>query len=267
MTASATSRKGRCIRTGLCLATTLVAGHALAADRTTLAIGTDVSRGDYGSTVDTTIVSVPVSLQVRKGRWQFDASLPWLRVSGDRNVLPTAGPLPLLDPLPGDPPRTERVTTSGVGDLELAAKYSLDTGGAVGLDLGVAAKLATADEARGLGTGANDYAIGVDVYRQVGRTLLFAGADHAWLGDSDRITADTQQRATVGLSHRAGPGHLGVAYAQRSALADHVDGRRDATVFYNTATANGRQFKVHASHGLSDASPDWGVGVSVGTAF
>lgn len=266
MTLRANSHTGRCIRTGLCVAL-LTAGHAAAEDRSTVALGTQVSRGDYGSGIDTTIASVPISLRLRRGRWQFDASLPWVRVSGDRDVLPTHGPLPLLGALPGDAGETQRTSRSGVGDLELAAKYSLDTGSTVGIDLGAAAKLATADETRGLGTGANDFAIGIDVYREVGGTLLFAGADHAWLGDAGRPTTDTQQRATVGLSRRAGPGRLGVAYAQRSALVEHVDGRRDATVFYDTTAGNGRQFKIHASRGLSDGSPDWGLGVSVGTAF
>lgn len=267
MTAVAKTRKGRCVRTGLCLAVILATGQAAAEDRNSIAIGMQASRGDYGREIDTTIVSVPVSVQLRRGRWQREASLPWLRVSGDRTVLPTYGPVPLLGPLPGGGARTERTTTTGIGDLELAAKYSVDTGAAVGIDLGVAAKLATADEARGLGTGASDYAIGVDIHRAVGDTLLFAGAEHAWLGGSGRVTADTQQRVTVGLSQRAGPGHLGVAYAQRSALADHVDGRRDATVFYDAATGNGRKLQVHASRGLSDSSPDWGLGVSVGTTF
>lgn len=267
MTAVATTHKGRCIRTGLCVALVLATGHAAAEDRNSIAIGMQASRGDYGSKIDTTIVSVPVSVQLRRGGWQLEASLPWLRVSGDRTVLPTYGPVPLMGPLPGGTGRTGRNTTTGVGDLELAAKYSVDTGGAVGIDIGVAAKLATADEARGLGTGTNDYAIGLDVHRAVGDTLLFAGAELAWLGGSSRITADTQQRVTVGLGRRAGPGHLGVAYAHRSALADHVDARRDAAVFYDAATGNGRKVRVHASRGLSDGSPDWGIGVSVGTAF
>src|SRR3546814_2582137 len=77
---------GRCTRTGLAAALLLSAAPLWAADSTRVGIGVDYSRGDYGGTLETSIVSVPLSLQVRRGRWQFDANLPWLRVSGDRNV-------------------------------------------------------------------------------------------------------------------------------------------------------------------------------------
>ena len=147
----------------------LLAGPIAAQDGTRIGIGMDASRGDYGGTLDTDIVSVPVSLQLRKGRWQFDASVPWLRVSGDRNVVPSFGALPGLGTLVGGAaPGTERVTTSGPGDLQLSARRALDTGGPLGIALSVRAKIATTDAERGLGTGANDYGVTADVYRKVG---------------------------------------------------------------------------------------------------
>lgn len=278
MTTSATPRKGRCIRTGLFAAVLLAAGPLCAAngdgergdggrDGSSVGIGVDYSRGDYGSTLDTGIVSVPLSAQLRRGRWQFGASLPWLRVSGDPDVVPALGLLPGLGLEDAPGAGTERTTSSGVGDLNLSAAYSVDTGGKLGIDLGAKAKVATADADRGLGTGANDYGVSVDLYRDVAGTLLFAGVGHTWLGDSPRIEAGSQQRANVGLSHRAGRGQLGLMYEQRSALVDPLDGRREATAFYSLPTASGGRFKLYASHGLSDGSPDWGAGVAVSTGF
>jgi hypothetical protein len=275
VTTSVHPRKGRCIRTGLFAAVLLAAGPLCAADGdgdrdknrdgASVGIGVDYSRGDYGGTLDTGIVSVPLSAQLRRGRWQFGASLPWLRVSGDRNVVPTLGLLPGLGF--ADAPGTERTTTSGIGDLDLSAAYSVDTGGKLGIDLGAKAKIATADADRGLGTGANDYGVSVDLYRDVAGTLLFGGVGHAWIGDSQRIEATTQRRANVGLAHRAGRGQLGLMYEQRSALVDQLEGRRDATAFYSLPTASGGRFKLYASHGLSDGSPDWGAGVAVSAGF
>ena len=85
-------------------------------------------------------------------------------------------------------------------------RYALDTGSKLGIALGARAKIATADETRGLGSGGNDYGLSLDLYRRVGDTLLFAGAGHDWLGDSPRIQAGTQQRASVGFSHGTGDG-------------------------------------------------------------
>lgn len=257
---------GRCLRTGLCLAAFACSAPALAADGTTIGIGATASQGDYGTAQDTTIVTVPLELRVREGHWTLGATLPWLRVSGDSTVVPSAGPLPILDPITGEPPADER-TTTGIGDLVLTAKYAIDTGIPLGLSLGARAKLDTADESRGLGTGANDYSVTVDLHRAVGDTLLFAGAEHTWLGESPRITTDTARRARLGLSHAAGGGRLGLMVEQRTALARAQDDRRDATAFYTLPTDSGGQVQLHATRGLSDSSPDWGAGVSISAGF
>ena len=49
-------------------------------------VGIDFSSGRYGGDINTQILSVPVSAQVKRGNWRFRASLPWLRVSGDPTV-------------------------------------------------------------------------------------------------------------------------------------------------------------------------------------
>src|SRR3546814_9882508 len=120
--------------------------------------------------------------------------------------------------------------------------------------LGGRAKLAPADETSGLGTGANEYGVSVDLYRSIGDTVLFAGAGHDWLGDSPRIQADTQQRASVGFSHRAGRGQWGLKYEQRSALVEQLEGRRDATVFYSLAGKNGRDLRLSVNRGRDGES-------------
>lgn len=253
---------GRCIRTGLCVAALAGAGAAMAADGATIGIGATASRGDYGTDLATTIATVPLELRVREGRWTLGATVSWLRVDGDADVVPSAGPLPLLAPITGAPDAEDR-TTSGVGDVVLTGKYTVDTGGPLGLDVGAKAKLAVADEARGLGTGANDYGVSLDLYRDVAGTLVFAGAEREWLGESSRVTVDQAQRFRAGLSHGAGRGRLGAMVEQRSALASAHDDRRDATAFYSVPTASGGQVQLHVSRGLSDSSPDWGAGVSI----
>lgn len=270
MTRRTQRSNGRCARTGLATLALLLAGPVAAQDGTRIGIGVDASRGDYGGTLDTDIVSVPVSLQLRKGRWQFDASVPWLRVSGDRNVVPSLGALPGLGTLVGGAAPgtgTERVTTSGPGDVQLSARRALETGGPLGIALGARAKIATTGAERGLGTGANDYGVTADVYRKVGGTLLFAGIGHDWLGDSPRITARTQQRANVGVSHDLGRGQLGLRYEARSALAEQLQGRREATAFYNVPTTGDGQVRIHAGRGFSEGSPEWLLGIGYSMAL
>lgn len=258
--------EGRCIRTGpfAALWLLLAAAPLWAADHPVQAsVGVDYSRGNYGGSTDTAILSVPVAMRARRGRWQFDASLPWLRVSGDRNIVPGMGLLG-TGLLGTGGPSTERRTASGIGDLALAARYAFDAGHGLGIALGARAKIATADERRGLGTGANDHGVTLDLYRGFGNTTWFAGAGYDRLGRSPLVQADSQRRAVAGFSQAAGTGQWGLRYEQRSAVVDHAEGRRDATVFYNAGNSNGRGLRLSLSRGLSDGSPDWGVGIGLG---
>ncbi|MEG3183427.1 transporter [Novilysobacter erysipheiresistens] len=253
------------------------AGFAYATD-TTLGVGVDYSRGDYGSDIDTEILSVPVTARVQNGNWRLSASVPWLRVSGDPNVLPAVGAVPnlnplgrgrdgLLDPTPDADAEAERGSASGIGDVTVVAAYSVPTDSAIGIDLGVKAKLATADEDKGLGTGANDYGVSVDLYRDFDGTVVFGGVAHTWLGSSTFIDVDSIQGGNLGLSRQAGRGKLGMMYEHRTAAASGLGDRREAVGFYSLPTTSGGRLQVYASHGLSDGGPDWGAGIAVSAGF
>lgn len=241
------------------------AGNAGAAEhRTTFGVGVDYSSGRYGASADTQILSVPISARHHRGRWSLRASLPWLRVSGDPNVLPTLGLVDRLNPLATPVPEARR-TASGVGDLTLGASYSVPTGGKLGMDLGVNAKIATADKEKGLGTGANDYGATIDLYREFNRTTVFGGAGHTRLGASELVGVDSANSANAGASQRVGRSRIGAMYQQRTALARQQETRREVVGFLNVATASKGQIQVYASHGLTDSSPAWGVGVAFST--
>lgn len=255
----------------------LLAGAAHAEDGFTFGIGADYSTGDYGSDTTTEIWSVPLTARLDAGDWRFKASLPWLSVSGDPNVLPGLGNVVNLNPrgrgrggVLGPPPQDEetaRGTATGIGDLTLEASRRFDTGGPLGIDLTAKAKIATADEDKGLGTGANDYGLAVDLYRAFGTTTVFGGAGYTLLGDSDFIDVDAVADANVGFSRSLGTGgNLGLLYNWREAASAGFDDRSEVTGFYGVPAGAGR-VQLYATHGLSDGSPDWGAGVSYSHGF
>lgn len=259
----------------LCLATVMPAAAIHAEDGASFGIGADYSSGDYGSETTTDIWSVPLSAQLDAGNWTFKASLPWLRVTGDPNVLPGLGSVDNRNPLgrgrtglpiglpgtgPGDE-APERGSASGVGDLSLGATYAVDTGNALGVDLTANAKIATADEDQGLGTGANDYGVAVDLYRTMEALTWFGGAGYTWLGDSDFIHVDAVANANLGVSHTAGAGNLGLSYDWREAAIEGFDDRSEVTGFYGVPAGQSGQFQVYLLHGLSDGGPELGGGV------
>ncbi|WP_290890002.1 transporter [Arenimonas sp.] len=260
------------------LALLLTAGQALAEDAFTLSAGVHHSRGDYGTDRDTEITTVPVTASYDTDRWRFRASLPWTRVSGDPNVLPGTGPVlnlnPLgrgriglpLDPEEGDVGRTGG-SASGVGDLGLRVGYALAASGPVRAELSATAKVATADEDKGLGTGANDYGVALDLAGELGATTVFGGVNYTRLGNSDFIDARDVLGFNVGAGWQAGPGQLGLAYDFRESAATGFDDRREVTGYYQLDTRRGNPFQVYVSAGIGDGSPNWGSGVSYGWTF
>jgi hypothetical protein len=260
------------------LGLSLLAGATNAADGLSLGVGVDYSSGDYGSETTTKILSVPLSAKYATGDWIFRASLPWLRVDGDANVVPGLGSVENLNPAGrgrgngnsggGDPTVPTTGTTSGIGDLRLAATYAIPMQGAWGVDLSGNVKVATADEDKGLGTGANDYGAAVDVYRSLGEvTTLFGGVGYTVLGDSDYIEVDSVFNGNVGFSRRFGDNSAGLMYDYRQPTSGDADDRSEVTGFFTFPTSEASKMQLYATTGLTEGSPDWGAGLSFTAGF
>ena len=264
-------------RSAVFLAALLVAGVAHADDGLSLGVGVDYSSGDYGSDTNTDILSVPFSAKYETGDWIFKASLPWLRVDGNANVLPGLGEVSNANPKGrgrgngngggGTTTAPTTGTTSGVGDLRLSATYAVPMQGNWGVDLTGNVKVATADEDKGLGTGANDYGVAVDVVRGFGNTTAFGGVGYTWLGDSDFIDVDSVISGNLGVSQKVGVGSLGLMYDYRQPASDTSDDRSEVTGFYTFPTTDTTKMQVYATKGLSNGSPDWGAGLSFTAGF
>jgi hypothetical protein len=255
----------------------LAAGAVHAADGLSLGVGVDYSSGDYGSETTTKILSVPLSAKYATGDWIFRASLPWVRVDGDANVVPGLGSVDNSNPSGrgrgngnngGDPTAPTTGTTSGIGDLRLSATYAIPMQGAWGVDLTGNVKIATADEDKGLGTGANDYGAAVDVYRSLGdATTLFGGVGYTVLGDSDFIEVDSVFNGNVGFSRKFGDNSAGLVYDYRQPTSEDADDRSEITGFLSFPTSETSKMQLYALTGLTDGSPDWGAGVNFTAGF
>lgn len=256
----------------------VVTAAASAADGTRIGIGAETSSGRYGTPSTTRIDSIPVSVSTTRGAWTVKASLPWLRVDGDANVVPGLGGvsnlnplgrgrtgLPVVDPTPGGGATPQRGKASGAGDLRLATTYMV-AGTRAGVGVTGSAKIATADEDKGLGTGANDYGAAIDAYRNVGRGTLFGGVGYTRFGGSPHIEVESAANANAGVSVAAGRGRVGVQVDWREPVTRSSDARRDATGFYARPLGHASEVQVFAGKGMGDGGPDWsaGVGLSVG---
>lgn len=260
-----------------------LASAAHAEDGFSLGVGVEYQSGTFGTGIDTAIVQVPFTATVNQGAWSFQASLPWMRVDGASSVVPGLGTVPnstaigrgrgVIPPIGGTDPGTgtdatvQESSASGIGDLTLAATYAIPMGDAAGVSLTGNAKLATADEDQGLGTGANDYGVAIDAWRTVGSATLFGGAGYTRLGESPYIDADAVANANAGVSFTAGSGRVGALYNWRESPSSLTDERSEVTGFVTLPGGERNQFQLYATKGFSDGSPDWGAGVTFTAGF
>lgn len=244
----------------LALAMACAAGSVHAADGAEVGVGVDYSTGTYGSDISTDILSVPLTVGYTVSNWTLRASVPWLRIEGDTSIVPGLGGV--LPGRPEDGTTIEPSSESGVGDVRLSATYSIPFESGFGIDLTGHAKLATADETRGLGTGANDYGFAVDVYQTLDTVTLFGGAGYTRLGESPLLDVDAIANASAGFRVTTTGGDIGAVYSWSESPSTFFDDRSDASVFYGHQVSDATRMQLYATKGLSDGSPDWGAGIS-----
>lgn len=264
-------------RTTWLMALTLVgsAGAAAAQGDYAIEVGAEFSRGDYGTGSDTDIWSLPITLSYGAESWGWAVSVPWLVVRGTGDVVPSGATVVRPGRGAGGgagagggiPATSARVTTeSGLGDMTVRGSVRLreETDALPWVGLSAKAKLATADETRNLGTGENDYALQLEL----AKGPLDGYLGYRLLGDPPGTDFDNTVYGGVAVSFETGAHTLmGLDfYTEQAALAD-ADDAREASLFFVHRLDAGRRLKGYVLTGFSDASPDWGAGLSLSQSF
>lgn len=223
-----------------------------------LGTGFDYSRGDYGFATDTEVFSVPLNLGYENGPWLLNAGFSRLTIKGPATIVGGSGAT-----------RPTAASESGFGDIYLGATYQF--GQVVGpMDLSATArvKLPTADEDRGLGTGAADYYGELTFSRTVDSTIPFVTAGYRVLGDSTAY----QLRDGVYLS---GGAHFRLSAASvitavlnwRQPIVDGGDDSTDAMLMVTHDFDSRWRLMAYGLAGFTDASPDVGAGLQLNCRF
>ena len=105
----------------------------------------------------------------------------------------------------------------------------------------------------------------MDVFGTVGGSTLFGGVSYNVLGDSDFIDVDSVFATNLGVSRPAGNSSYGVMYDWRQAASDDSDDRSEITGFFTMPAGDASKVQLYGTAGLSDGSPQWGVGVNLTT--
>ena len=268
-------------------AATLTVAMTASAEEGKLTVGSgfNYSSGDYGSTATTRIRSVPFDLGYERGLWTFKLSVPYVDISGPANVIPGVGRvknnnLNLRGSVGGigigaggaggSAGSQSSGNARGMGDVVTSAAYNLynDNASQFGVDVSGRIKFATADENKGLGTGENDYGVGVDVYKKLDRITAFGGIGYTKMGTSANIVLKNVFNASAGASLKLGEASaLGLVLDYRERVSDTSSPRREATAFYSFRPTKAWKTQVYLLKGFSDGSPEYGAGMSAAYAF
>ncbi|HEU4961659.1 MAG TPA: transporter [Sphingomonas sp.] len=225
--------------------------------------GAETQQGDYGLNADVDVLSLPTTLRITHGKLSFAASLAYVHLTAPANVVTGGGllGLPIIVP---PTTSTERRSRSGIGDLRLAAGYTVSTL-PVGLTLSAQAKLPTASAARGIGTGKADFALGGELFKQIGAVTPYLDIAYTMPGQPDGYRLNDSLSGQLGAAVQLGRrvrGHVAYAYAQ--AISPALGDQQAMTGGINVGLSRTLTLGMYGSAGLSRGAPDMVAGLSLG---
>lgn len=229
----------------------------------TLTTGLDYSSGDYGDDVKTEITSIPVIAKYETGRLALKLTVPYIRITGPGNVVPSIGQV-------GEAQNRRRTTESGIGDTTASATYNLFQGGngKPVVDITGKIKFATGDEDKGLGTGENDYATQVDVYQGFGKFTALATLGYRVYGNPSFVDLDNVFYGSVGGAYKLGANtSTGVIYDYRPRISPGGSHISEAVAFLTHTLNDSWKAQAYLVRGFSDGSPDIGGGALISFVF
>ena len=170
----------------------------------------------------------------------------------------------------GGNPSHNRGSASGAGDVVASAGYRLFSSDdrSFGLVVTGKVKFGTADVNKGLGTGEDDYGVSLDTYKILGKWTPFGGVGWTDHGSSPYIKLDHGIHANAGIDYRAaGSDNVGVAYNYRQRIAAGGAIQSEVTAYWAHKFNDRLRLQGQATGGMTNGSPDWGVGTSVNYTF
>ncbi|MCA0901507.1 hypothetical protein [Microbulbifer agarilyticus] len=238
-------------------------------------LGADVSSGDYGSTAETDITSLPFTVSYSpSAAWTFKASLPWVSVEGPGDVIPGGDGGFVIGPGNGfgngnggnqNPDESVRSKESGLGDLWLTGTYSLEpVGNRYFVDLSAKYKVPLGDEERGLGTGESDYSLQMEVFTAVDDFTPFVTVARKFKGDLPDVVLRDVWYTSVGSGYRLSEvSSMGASLDYQQAATDTSSAQTEIFGYYSHKLNNRWTGMLYGYIGLADGSPDQGFGLQI----
>lgn len=221
--------------------------------------------GDYGLTQRTYLRAFPLTLSWRKAPWRLKASTSFVGISG-----------------PGSLSDGTTVTTtqtaneraeSGLGDSSITLTWQNQRPWlrAIWVDVSAGIKIPTADEEKGLGTGATDYRLKVDLARRWGPLTGFSTLGYRIRGESDLRPLDDAPWLSLGMSYPCGRANgkqrCGFFYDHTWPAIDSNSARSELNLFWQKGWSRHWKTTLYLTAGLNKDSADAGAGMQLKYQF
>ncbi|MBW2389344.1 MAG: hypothetical protein JRG89_13025 [Deltaproteobacteria bacterium] len=218
-----------------------------------MGLGSDFSRGDYGSSEQTNSLSIPAALKLEWEPIALRVSIPFLLINGSDSVLAaTDGPTSNGGSVLGESYRY------GPGDVSTSLTYTYyPTQQWVPLvDLRVKVKIPTADS--DLGTQKTDTTLQFDLTERFGPLSVFGGFGYRFKGGA---SYDDILLGSVGFSYRVmSTLSAALAFDWRESSIKGVPDAKELSPSLSIRVNDHARFGPYGVVGFSDSSPDWGIG-------
>jgi hypothetical protein len=242
-------------------ATALAALPAAAEPGFSLTTGLDYSTGKYGGTTSTDILYIPFSGKYEADKYTLKLTVPYLRITGPGNVVKDVGPIK-------GSTSTARTTESGLGDVVAAGSYNVYEGSGTLVDVTAKIKFGTADEAKGLGTGKNDYALQADLFKTLGKNTVFGTLGYKVMGSPEGATLNNVFYGSLGIGHKISQEtSAGLILDLREKASATGYAQQEFTAYVSHKLGKTWKAQAYAVKGFSNGSPDWGAGAMITAGF
>jgi Putative MetA-pathway of phenol degradation len=230
-----------------------------------VSIGAEYTSGKYGGTTSTDIWYIPLTLRYVTESWYARLTIPYLIVEGSRDLVISGGGAKGGRKSGAISTIRASRTDSGIGDVIAAAGYRLleQTDMRPAIDLTGKVYFGTADENKGLGTGENDYAAQIDLTKDLGNWILSGAAGYLVTGNPRGTDFKDVVYGRVDAGIRFDRLTLGAAVDAQQATISGNDNPAYLTGYLTGRVGERGKLTGYLLRGLSDASPDWGAGVTL----
>jgi hypothetical protein len=246
-----------------CLAMAGYVPPAAQAAKFSLLTGFEYSSGNYGGSATTEITYIPVVAKYETGPWIFKMTVPYLKITGPGNIVRDVGSI-------SETTTNNRTTESGMGDVVTAVSYNVYAGKEDGrvIDLTGKVKFGTADQSKSLGTGQNDYSAQVDVYQNFRRFSLLGTLGYKVLGSPPGFQLNNVFYGSLGSGYRfTGQTSAGLLLYMRQKASPNGSAQEDVTAYLSHKFDKAYAGQAYVLRGLTNGSPDWGIGATISRSF